>query len=92
MRASSCSDDKFIAMSVLNPKTLASEAITLRIRKIGAHFEVRNGDDLLGTSGNEMLAIWSAVFAAEEIAKSGCDVRVVAVRDGRDIEEFCARA
>lgn len=79
-------------MSVLNPKAPASEAIALRVRKIGDRFEVTKDDVLLGTSGNEMLAIWSAVFAAEEIAKSGCDVRVVAVRDGRDIEEFCARA
>jgi hypothetical protein len=84
--------DNFIAMSITHQKTPASEAITLRIRRIGAHFEVTKGANPLGTPADEILAIWSAVFAAEEIAKGRKNVRVVTVRDRRDIERFFSRA
>jgi hypothetical protein len=65
---------------------------TLRVEQ-GAHgrYEVRDGKRLLGTSQNEMMAIWSAVAAAEEMTKSGRTVRVVADHDGHEIEEFIAR-
>ena len=65
---------------------------TLRVQP-GAlgRYEVRDGQRLLGTSQNELMAIWSAVSAAEEMTRSGRTVRVVAVHDGNEVEEFVAR-
>ena len=65
---------------------------TLRVQ-LGAHgrFEVREGKRLLGTSQNEMMAVWTAIAAAEEMTKSGGTVRVVARREGEEVEEFVAR-
>ena len=54
-------------------------------------FEVRDGLLVLGTSQNEMMAVWSAVTAAELMAKSGQTVRVVRFNDDDEIEEFVAR-
>ena len=51
-------------------------------------FEVRDGLVVLGTSQNEMMAVWSAVAVAEEIAKAGSLVRVVVLREGKETEEF----
>jgi hypothetical protein len=68
-------------------------AITLRIHaRADGHFQVRNGDLILGTSHNEMLAVRTAVMAADEVAKLGNTVRVVRNAAGRDIEEYIARA
>jgi hypothetical protein len=68
-------------------------AITLRIHlHADGRFQVRNGDLILGTSHSEMLAVWTAVMAADELAKLGNTVRVVRNATGRDIEEYIARA
>ena len=70
----------------------SNRAITLRIHaRADGRFQVRNGDIILGTSHNEMLAVWTAVIAADELAKSGSTVRVVRTAAGRDIEEYIAR-
>jgi hypothetical protein len=69
-----------------------SRAITLRIHPRGdGRFQVRNGDLILGTSHNEMLAVWTAVMAADELAKLGNTVRVVRSTAGRDVEEYVAQ-
>ena len=66
-------------------------AMTLLIRPLGnGRFEIREGEHLLGTSQNEMMAVWSAVTAAELMAKSGQTVRVVRFQDEIEIEEFVA--
>ena len=70
----------------------SSRAITLRIHaRSDGGFQVRNGDLILGTSHNEMLAVWTAVMAADELAKLGNTVRVVRNAAGREIEEYVAR-
>ena len=70
----------------------SNRAITLRIHLCAdGRFQVRNGDLILGTSQNEMLAVWTAVMAADELAKSGNTVRVVRNAAGRDVEEYTAR-
>ena len=72
--------------------TDAAPSVTLRVQAVpSGRFEIRQDDRLLGTSQNEMMAVWSAVAAAEQMAKSGRTVRVVARREGRDIEQFVAR-
>ena len=45
----------------------------------------------MGTSQNEMMAVWSAVAVAEEIAKAGSLVRVVVLREGKETEEFVTK-
>jgi hypothetical protein len=71
----------------------SNRAITLRIHaRADGHFQVRNGDLILGTSHNEMLAVWTAVTAADELAELENTVRVVRNAAGRDIEEYIARA
>jgi|1185.fasta_scaffold63790_1 hypothetical protein len=71
----------------------SNRAITLRIHaRADGHLQVRNGDLMLGTSHNEMLAVRTAVMAADELAKLGNTVRVVRNAAGRDIEEYIARA
>jgi hypothetical protein len=65
---------------------------TLRVQSVpSGRFEVRHGDRLLGTSQNEMMALWSAVGAAEQMAKSGQTVRVVLRQESGDTEVFVAR-
>lgn len=66
---------------------------TIRVQRVNdQEFEVRDEDrKLLGTSRNEMLAVWGAVLQAEEASKSGCTVRVLVERNGREFEEFVAR-
>lgn len=66
---------------------------TLHVQRISdQEFEVRDDDrNLLGTSRNEMLAVWGAVLKAEEASKSGYTVRVMVERDGRECEEFVAK-
>lgn len=67
--------------------------LTLRVRPLpDGRFEVRDGDRVLGTSQNEMMAVWSAVSAAEEMSRSVGMVRVVSIRDGVEVEEFVARS
>lgn len=65
---------------------------TLRVQP-GEHgrFEVRDGKRLLGTSQDEIMAVWTAVTVAEEMTKSGRTVRVVTRRKGDEVEEFVAR-
>ena len=64
---------------------------TLRVQLVpSGRFEIRHGDRLLGTSQNEMMAVWSAVGAAEQMAKSGQTVRVVLGQEDGDTEEFVA--
>jgi len=66
--------------------------VTLRVQPLpSGRFEIRHGDRLLGTSQNEMMALWSAVGAAEQMAKSGQTVRVVLRQQGGDTEAFVAR-
>jgi hypothetical protein len=62
---------------------------TLRIQ-VGENgrFEVHDGSLVLGTSQNEMMAVWGAVEIAEEMARSGCKVRVIRVVDGAEVEEW----
>jgi hypothetical protein len=66
---------------------------TIRVRRIGDQkFEVRDDErTLLGTSRNEMQAVWGAVLKAEETSKAGCTVRVMVERGGREVEEFVAK-
>jgi hypothetical protein len=67
-------------------------SVTLLVRPLSnGRFEIRDGEQVLGTSQNEMMAVWSAVAAAEEIAKAGGTVRVVALREGKETEEFVTR-
>jgi hypothetical protein len=55
-------------------------------------FAVRNDDDeLLGTSGDETKAIWSAVLAADLMSEQGYRVRVLVKRGGSFSEEYVAR-
>jgi hypothetical protein len=66
--------------------------ITLRVQAtFRGGFAVRDDSGkLLGASQNQMMAVWAAVTAAEEISKAGAEVRVVSTRDGKDVEEFVA--
>jgi hypothetical protein len=66
---------------------------TIHVQRVADQlFEVRDDDrKLLGTSRNEMQAVWGAVLKAEETSQSGCTVRVMVERDGREFEEFVAR-
>lgn len=83
-------DTEVIAsIAALLPSTLP----TLRICSRGlTEFDVfdQNGR-LVGTSRNEMQAIWSAVAAAEELSQTGVCVRVVTARETGDVEQFVAR-
>ena len=64
---------------------------TLRVQSVpGGRVEVRHGERLLGTSQNEMMAVWSAVGAAEQMAKFGQTARVVTGREGDENVEFVA--
>jgi hypothetical protein len=77
---------------VISDNGPAARPITLRIH---AHadgiFQVRNGELVVGTSHNEMLAVWTAVMAADELARLGHAVRVVRTSHGRDVEEYMIR-
>jgi hypothetical protein len=67
--------------------------ITLRIHPVlGGRVEILDGDRVIGTSQNEMMAVWSAVTFAEELAKSGKTVRVISFRNGKEFEEHLAKA
>ena len=83
-------DTEVIAsIAALLPSTLP----TLRVCSRGlTQFDVfdQNGR-LVGTSRNEMQAIWNAVTAAEELSKSGVTLRVVTARASGDVEQFVAR-
>ena len=83
-------DTEVIAsITALLPSTLP----TLRICSRGlTEFDVFDQDGrLVGTSRNEMQAIWSAVAAAEELSQMGVCVRVVTARETGDVEQFVAR-
>jgi hypothetical protein len=79
-------------MSLMASAGRKSVPKTLRIQ-LGecGRYEVRDGRRLLGTSENELMAIWSAVSVAEEMTKAGRTVRVVADHNGLEVEEFIAR-
>jgi hypothetical protein len=66
-------------------------AITLYVRA-GPHgrFEVRAGPQVLGSSQNELMAVWSAIGFAEEMTKSGRKSRVVRLVAGEEVEEWPA--
>lgn len=66
---------------------------TIHVQRVGdQQFEVRDQNrELLGTSRNEMQAVWGAVLKAEEASKTGCTVRVLVERDGQEVEEFVAK-
>lgn len=66
---------------------------TIHVQRVNdLEFEVRDQDrELLGTSRNEMQAVWGAVLKAEEASKTGCTVRVLVERNGREVEEFVAK-
>ena len=51
-------------------------------------FEVRDDLLVLGTSQNEMMAVWSAVELAENMSKSGCKARVIRRVEGDEVEEW----
>lgn len=75
-----------IMMNTANTRTIHVQRVADQL------FEVRDDDrKLLGTSRNEMQAVWGAVLKAEETSKSGCTVRVMVERDGREFEEFVAK-
>ena len=62
---------------------------TLRVRADpNGRFEVCDGLLVLGTSQNELMAIWSAVGLAEQMGKSGRRSRVVRVIAGEEVEEW----
>jgi hypothetical protein len=71
----------------------AANTRTIHVQRVNdQEFEVRDEDrKLLGTSRNEMQAVWGAVLKAEEASKTGCTVRVLVERDGREVEEFVAK-
>lgn len=77
------------SVAALLPSTLP----TLRVCSRGlTQFDVFDQDgQLVGTSRNEIQAIWSAVTAAEELSKSGVTVRVVTAHESGDVEQFVAR-
>jgi hypothetical protein len=77
-------------MTMCETKTRLSETATLRVHQTISGFEVHRGEETLGYSNNEPMAIWSAVTAAEEIASFGYTVRVINQRGGHEIEEFVA--
>lgn len=66
---------------------------TLRVCPRGQTlFDVFDPDNrLLGSCRSEMLAVWNAVTAAEEMSRSGMAVRVVTVGETGDVEQFVAR-
>jgi hypothetical protein len=68
-------------------------AINLRVQagRDGAFDVCDQNGKVLGTSQNEMMAVWTAVAVAEEISKSGSEVTVIAKRRGEDIIEFVAK-
>lgn len=43
---------------------------------------------VLGTSQNELMAVWSAVELAQDMSKSGRKARVVRLVSGIEIEEW----
>ena len=62
---------------------------TLKIQPGAAgRFEVCEGGRILGTSQNEMMAVWTAVALATKLAADGRGVRVVRLHEGGEIEEF----
>ena len=78
-------------VTIDNTRTSAPLQVTLRVQSLpSGRFEVRHGDRLLGTSQNEMMALWSAVGAAEQMARSGQTVRVVLRQQGGETEAFVA--
>ena len=77
---------------VISDNGPAARPITLRIHaRPDGIFQVRNGELVVGTSHNEMLAVWTAVMAADELARLGHAVRVVRTSHGRDVEEYMIR-
>ncbi len=79
-------------VTIGNTQFPVTSQTTLRVQAVpSGRFEVRHGDRLLGTSQNEMMALWSAVGAAEQMAKSGQTVRVVLRQPGGDTEAVVAR-
>lgn len=55
-------------------------------------FEIRDeAENLNGTFGDEIMTIWPAVMAAEEIAKAGVEARILSEPHGREIEGLVAR-
>ena len=67
----------------------AETVTTLSVRRGSqGRFEVSDGSKLLGTSQNELMAVWSAVGFAEDMAKSGHKIRVVRLISGVEIEEW----
>jgi hypothetical protein len=76
---------------VMPEAKLVRPPIILRIQRAAEGiFEIRDGDRLLGTFSSEVTALWTAVEAAESLAKYGSIVRVVAVRGGEEFPEFVA--
>ncbi len=70
---------------------LGPRPITLCVHRAAeGMFEVRNRARLLGTFSSELLALCTAVAAAESLAKYGSAVQVVAVRGGEEFAEFAA--
>jgi len=65
-----------------------------RVRVLSIHplcdgrFEIRDGLEVLGSSQNEMMAVWTAVSLAEEVTMSGLHARVVRRVLGEEIEEW----
>ena len=55
-------------------------------------FEVRADDDeLLGSTQDEVKAIWSAVLAADMVSERGYRVRVLVKRGDAFVEEYVAK-
>jgi hypothetical protein len=66
---------------------------TLRVVHTGPETcEIRDENGAVrAKSRTEIKALWDAVATAEEMAKSGCIVRVVLQRGDLEIEEFVAQ-
>ena len=65
--------------------------LTIRVeRGVSGTFKATLDGRELGSSRSEVSALWAAVTAAEGMAKKNVSVRVVAIRGGREIQEFIA--
>ena len=79
-------------MRFRNAKPFGATRI-LRVHAVGiGRFEVRDGDDsLLGTSHDEVKAIWNAVLAADLLSGRGYCVHVLVRHLGNTTEEYVAK-
>lgn len=81
-------DTQLVAMVLADARPEITFCIQLTV---GGRYEIRQGDRSLGTCQNEMMAIWSAVSLAQDIARTGRKVRVIRIgKAGNEVEEYVA--